>query len=46
MDYFDKYSPPIRITSIRRLIPLTVVYDLKIHLMNVMKSFLNGELEE
>ena len=46
LDYFDTYSPITRITSIRLLIALAVVYDLQIHQMDVKTAFLNGELEE
>ena len=46
LDYFDTYSPVTRITSIRMLIAQAVVHDLKIHQMDVKKTFLNGELEE
>ena len=44
--YFDTYSPVTRITSIRMLIALAAVHDLKIHQMDVKTAFLNGELEE
>ena len=46
LDYFDTYSPVTRITSIRMLIALAAVHDLKIHQMDVKTTFLNGELEE
>ncbi|XP_070017891.1 uncharacterized protein [Nicotiana sylvestris] len=46
LDYFDTYSPITRITSIRLLVALATVYDLKIHQMDVKIAFLNGELEE
>ena len=46
LDYFDIYSPVTRITSIRMLIALAAVHDLKIHQMDVKTAFLNGELEE
>ena len=46
LDYFDTNSPVTRITSIRILIALAAVHDLKIHQMDVKTSFLNGELEE
>ena len=46
LDYFDIYSPVTRITSIRMLIVLAAVHDLKIHQMDVKTTFLNGELEE
>jgi len=46
IDFFDTYSPVTRITSIRVLISLAVVYNLIVHQMNVKTAFLNGELEE
>ena len=46
LNYFDAYSPVTRITSIRMLIALAAVHDLKIHQMDVKTTFLNGELEE
>ena len=46
LDYFDTYSLVTRITSIRMLIALAAVHDLKIHQMDVKIAFLNGELEE
>ena len=46
LDYFDTYSPVTRITSIRMLIALAAMHDLKIHQMDVKTTFLNGELEK
>ena len=46
LDYFDTYSPVTMITTIRMLIALAAVHDLKIHQMNVKTTFLNGELEK
>ena len=46
LDYFDTYSPVTRITSIRMLIALAVIYGLEIHQMDVKTAFLNGELKE
>ncbi|KAF3630588.1 hypothetical protein FXO37_28413 [Capsicum annuum] len=46
LDYFDTYSQVSRITSIRMLITLAVVYDLQIHQIDVKNAFLNGDLEE
>ena len=46
LDLFDTYSPLTRITFIWMLILLVVVYDLKVHQMNVKTTLLNGELEE
>ena len=44
--FFDTYSPVSRITSIRLLIAIAAIYDLKIHQMDVKTSFLNGDLDE
>ena len=44
--FFDTFSPVIRITSIRLLIAIAAIHDLKIHQMDVKTSFLNGDLEE
>ena len=46
LDYFDTYSPVTRITSIRMLITIAVVYKLEIHQMDVKTAFLNRDLEE
>ena len=46
IDYFDTYSPVIKITTIRALIALVVIYNLPIHQMDVKTVFLNGDLEE
>ncbi|PHT78864.1 hypothetical protein T459_16916 [Capsicum annuum] len=46
LDYFDTYSPIMRITSIHMLIALAAVYGLEIHQMDVKIAFLNGELDE
>ena len=46
LDYFDTYSPVIRITFIRMLITITVLHNLDIHQMDVNTTFLNGELNE
>ncbi|KAL2231982.1 UNVERIFIED_CONTAM: Retrovirus-related Pol polyprotein from transposon TNT 1-94, partial [Sesamum indicum] len=46
IDYFDTYSPVARLTTIRVLIALALVYNLPIHQMDVKAAFLYGELEE
>ena len=46
LDYFDTNSPITMITSIRMLIALTTVHDLKIHQMDVKTAFLNREFKE
>ena len=46
LDFFDTISPVTRITSIRLLIAMAAIFDLKIHQMDVKTTFLNGDLEE
>ena len=46
LDFFDTFSLVTRITSIRLLIAIAVIFDLKIHQMDVKTVFLNGGLEE
>ena len=46
VDYFDTYSPVTRITSIRLIIAVAALRNLKIHQMDVKTVFLNGDLEE
>ena len=46
LDFFDTFSPVTRITSIRLLIAIAAIFDLKIHQMDVKNAFLNGDLEE
>ncbi|KAL0361999.1 UNVERIFIED_CONTAM: Retrovirus-related Pol polyprotein from transposon TNT 1-94 [Sesamum calycinum] len=46
IDYFDTYSSVVRLTTIRVLIALVLVYNLPIHQMDMKTAFLYGELEE
>ena len=46
LDFFDTFSLVTRITSIRLLIAIAAIFDLKIHQMDVKTTFLNGDLEE
>ena len=46
LDFFYTYSPVTRITSIKVLIAITTLHNLKIHQMDVKTTFLNGELEK
>ena len=46
VDFFDTFSPITSITSIRLLIAVVAIYDLKIHQMDVITAFLNGDLDE
>jgi hypothetical protein len=45
-DFFDTYSPVIRLTTIRVLLSLAVSHGLLVHQMDVKTTFLNRELEE
>ena len=46
LDFFDTFSPVTRITSIRLLIAIAAIFNLKIHQMDVKTMFLNGDLKE
>ena len=46
LDFSNTFSPVTRITSIRLLIAIAAIFDLKIHQMDVKTAFLNGDLEE
>ena len=46
LDFFDTFSLVTRITSIRLLIAIAAIFDLKIHQMEVKTAFLNEDLEE
>ena len=42
LDYFDTYSPMMRINSIRMVLAIATLRNLKVHQMDVKKIFLNG----
>ena len=46
VDFSDAYSPISKVTTIRVLIELGCVFNLKIHQMDVKIAFLNGDLKE
>ena len=46
IEFFDTFSPVTRITSIRLLIAIATIYDLKIYQIDVKTVFLNGDLDE
>ncbi|MFS8032553.1 putative RNA-directed DNA polymerase [Helianthus anomalus] len=46
IDFFDTYAPVARISTIRLLLALAAIHNLKIHQMDVKTAFLNGELDE
>ena len=46
LDYFDTYSPVTRINSIRMILAIAALHNLKVHQMDVKTAFLNGDLDE
>ena len=46
LDYFDTYSPVTRINSIRMILAIVALQNLKVYQMDVKISFLNGDLDE
>ena len=46
LDFFETFSPVTRVTSIRLLIAVATIHDLKIHQMDVKTIFLNRDLDE
>ena len=45
-DYFDIYSPMLRITSVRIILAIAALRNLEVHQMDVKTAFLNRDLEE
>ena len=46
LDYFDTYSLVTRINSIRMIVAIAALRNLKVHQMDVKTAFLNGDLDE
>ena len=46
LDYYDTYSPVMRISSIRMVLAIAALKDLEVHQMDVKTAFLNGDLNE
>ena len=46
LDYFDTYSPMMRINSIRMVLAIAILRDLEVHQMDVKTTFLNRDLNE
>ena len=46
VDYLDTYTPIVKLASIRILLAIATIYELEIHQMNVMTTFLAEDLKE
>ena len=46
VDYLDTYAPIVKLASIRILLAIAAIYGLEIHQMNIVTTFLTGDLEE
>jgi hypothetical protein len=46
VDYFETFTPVIRMESLRILLVLTTIQDWEIYQMDVMSVYLLGDLEE
>lgn len=46
LDFNETFAPVVRLSSVRLLVALAAKYSLKIHQLDVITAFLNGELEE
>ncbi|KAI0984565.1 hypothetical protein GJ496_011917 [Pomphorhynchus laevis] len=46
VDYFETYSPVVKLTTIRILIAVAVERNMLLHQMDISNAFLNGKLEE
>ena len=46
LDYFDTYSPMMRMNSIRMILAIAALWNLEVHQMDVKTAFLNRDLDE
>ena len=46
LDYFDTYSPMMRINFKRMVLVIAALRNLEVHQMDIKITFLNGELDE
>lgn len=46
IDYFETFSPVVRMESLRVLLALAASHNLEVHQMDVVSAYLLGELEE
>ncbi|OWY90086.1 polyprotein, partial [Phytophthora megakarya] len=45
VDYFEVYSPVVRLETLRVLLTLAAVWDYDVHQMDVTTAFLNGKID-
>jgi len=46
MDYYDTYSPVVKLVSFRTILTLAAQYDWDIESFNFNRVYLNGKLEQ
>ena len=46
IDYFETFSPVVRMESLRILLAVAAAHDLEVHQMDVVDAYLLGELDE
>lgn len=46
LDFYETFSPVLKMTSLRFLLALATIYDYHIHQMDVITAFLHGVLRE
>lgn len=46
VDFFETYSPVVRLTTIRVVLILAISYDWPIHQLDVQNTFLHSDLQE
>ena len=46
MDYFDTFSPVVKMTSVQLFISLVATYNWDFHQLDIKNAFLHGDLQE